>query len=141
MKHSNTSERLKQLMKERNLRQIDILNLAAPFCLKYGVKMTKSDLSQYCSGKTEPYQDKLFILGCTLNVSEAWLMGYDVSIERQHTNISALSTVSQKTECNTIDESNLILNYRLLSSFSKKKVTTYVNNLVSMEKAESDILY
>lgn len=82
-------------MSDRNLRQVDILNLTKPYCKKYDVKMNKSDISQYCSGKTEPNQDKLFILGIVLNVSEAWLMGYDVPMERnefkdvpQNTNLS-----------------------------------------------------
>ena len=82
MKKENTSTRLKKIMSERNLRQVDILNSTRPYCEKYGVKMNKSDISQYCSGKTEPNQDKLFVLGMALNVSEAWLMGYDVPMER-----------------------------------------------------------
>lgn len=73
---------IKKIMDERGIRQVDILNLAAPYCEKYNVKMNKSDLSQYCSGKTEPNQDKLFVLGAALNVNEAWLMGYDVPMER-----------------------------------------------------------
>lgn len=44
--------------------------------------MGKSDISQYVSGKVEPGQDKLTILGLALNVSEAWLMGYDVPMAR-----------------------------------------------------------
>ena len=83
MKKATTAQRLKQIMAERNLRQVDILNLTIPYCSKYGVKMNKSDISQYCSGKTEPNQDKLFVLGSALNVSEAWLMGYDVPMERE----------------------------------------------------------
>lgn len=82
MKKKNTATRLKEIMDKRNLRQIDILNLTVPYCKKYGVKMNKSDLSQYCSGKTEPNQDKLYVLGLALGVSEAWLMGYDVPMER-----------------------------------------------------------
>ena len=78
MEKETTSNRLRKIMSERNLRQVDILNLAVPYCEKYNVKLNKSDLSQYCSGKTEPNQDKLFILGEALNVNEAWLMGYDV---------------------------------------------------------------
>ena len=74
MKKENTAIRLKRIMSDRNLRQVDILNLTEPYCKKYDVKMNKSDISQYCSGKTEPNQDKLFILGIALNVSEAWLM-------------------------------------------------------------------
>lgn len=82
MKSENTATRLQELMKRRNLRQVDILELARPFCDKYEVKLNKSDLSQYVSGKVEPGQDKLFILGRALGVSEAWLMGYDVPESR-----------------------------------------------------------
>lgn len=78
MKQENTSLRLKKLMQEENLRQVDILELTKPFCEKYDVKMNKSDISQYVSGKVEPSQDKLVVLGMALSVSEAWLMGYDV---------------------------------------------------------------
>lgn len=85
MKPSNTSERLKQLMNERGLRQADIVAAAQPFCNKYGIHLGKNTLSQYVSGKTEPGQEKLTILGMALNVSEAWLMGYDVPISRNTT--------------------------------------------------------
>jgi transcriptional regulator with XRE-family HTH domain len=67
------------------MRQVDVLKAAEPFCNKYGVKLGKNDLSQYVSGKVEPRQDKLTILGLALGVSEAWLMGYDVSMERNVT--------------------------------------------------------
>ena len=82
MKKENTAIRLKKIMSDRNLRQVDILNMTAPYCKKYDVKMNKSDISQYCSGKTEPNQDKIFVLGIALNVSEAWLMGFDVPMNR-----------------------------------------------------------
>lgn len=82
MKKENTAIRLKKIMADRNLRQVDILNLAAPYCDMYGVKMNKSDISQYCAGKTEPNQNKLFVLGKALGVSEAWLMGHDVPMNR-----------------------------------------------------------
>lgn len=82
MEKKNTAIRLKEIMNTRGIRQVDILNLTIPYCKKYNVKMNKSDISQYCSGKTEPNQEKLFILGSALNVNEAWLMGYDVPIER-----------------------------------------------------------
>lgn len=82
MKKENTSTRLKQLMETRNLKQVDILKACEPFCKQYNVKMNKSDLSQYVSGKAEPNQDKLFVLGNALKVNEAWLMGYDVPMER-----------------------------------------------------------
>lgn len=81
MKVSNTSERLKELMKNFNLRQVDILDKTKPFCNEYNIKMNKSDISQYVSGLVEPGQEKLFVLAKALNVNEAWLMGYDVPKE------------------------------------------------------------
>lgn len=83
MKTYTTSQRLKQIMEERNLRQIDIVNAAQPFCKRYGVRLGKNTMSQYVSGKTEPGDEKLTILGLALNVSEVWLMGYDVPMQRE----------------------------------------------------------
>lgn len=83
MKKSNTSERLRKIMEERNYRQVDILKKCEPYCEKYGIKFGRNDLSQYVSGKVEPGQNKLSILGEALNISEAWLMGFDVPIERE----------------------------------------------------------
>lgn len=74
---STTSQRLAEIMKERNLRQVDILRKSEPFQKKLGVKMGKSALSQYLSGKSVPDQDKLVLLAQTLDVNEAWLMGFD----------------------------------------------------------------
>lgn len=79
MKSSNTSNRLKDIMSARDLKQVDILRLCAPFCDKYGIKLNKNDLSQYVSGKVIPGQDKLTILGLALGVDEVWLMGYDTA--------------------------------------------------------------
>lgn len=82
-KMESTANRLKQIMKERNLRQVDIIRLAEPYCSEYNLKLTKSDMSQFVSGKVEPGQWKLAILGRALNVSEVWLMGYDVPMKRE----------------------------------------------------------
>ena len=46
-------------------------------------KIPKSSLSQYLSGDYEPKQDRVYDIAKVLNVSEAWLMGYDVPMERQ----------------------------------------------------------
>lgn len=79
MKQLNTSDRLKSLMRSRNLRQIDILKLCEPITRRTGVKIGKNDLSQYVSGKITPGQFKLSVLAEALGVSEQWLMGYDVA--------------------------------------------------------------
>ncbi|MDO4307240.1 MAG: hypothetical protein Q4C77_10415 [Eubacteriales bacterium] len=84
MERENTSIRLKKIMSDRNLRQVDILELCKPYCAKYNIKLGRNDLSQYVSGKVEPGQKKLTILGMALNVNEAWLMGFDVPMERDN---------------------------------------------------------
>lgn len=76
---TTTSSRLKEIMSERNLRQVDILEMVAPYSKKMDIRLAKNDLSQYVSGKVEPSQEKLTLLSLALNVSEPWLMGYDVS--------------------------------------------------------------
>ena len=43
----------------------------------------KSAISQYISGEFEPKQNRIYRIAKTLDVSEAWLMGYDVPMERQ----------------------------------------------------------
>ncbi len=82
MKSSNTQTRLKEIMEEKDLKQVDVIRRCEPFCEKYNVKFNKSDLSQYLSGKTVPNQDKLYILSKALGVSEAWMMGFDVIKDR-----------------------------------------------------------
>lgn len=82
MNRETTANRLKKIMSEKGLKQVDVLKAAKPFCEKYNVKLNKSDLSQFVSGKVIPGQWKLTVLGHALNVSEAWLMGYDVPAER-----------------------------------------------------------
>lgn len=82
MPKTTTAERLKEIMRERRLRQVDILNLCKPYCERYNIILNKSALSQYISGTVVPGQYKLCILGMALGVSESWLMGYDVPMER-----------------------------------------------------------
>lgn len=75
---TNTSNRLRQLMSERNLKQVDIINLSLPFQKKFNIKLSKSTLSQYVNGIQSPDQNRIYLLSKTLGVNEAWLLGYDV---------------------------------------------------------------
>jgi len=74
------SKRIKEVMKERNLRQVDILKLAESF--KHLGELRKGDLSLYVNGKVRPYGQNLHLLASVLNVSESWLMGLDAPKER-----------------------------------------------------------
>lgn len=122
MERSSTSERLKQLMSERNLRQVDILEKSKPFQKQLGVKMGRSALSQYVTGKSKPDDKKLYLLSKTLDVSEAWLMGYDVDIKR----------VPDEERGTTQNESPEILTiYNQLEDPNKEKVLDYATVLLN----------
>lgn len=82
LKISNTTQRLRELMDERDMRQVDVLRAAQPHCEQLGVKLGRNDLSQNLSGKVEPGQFKLTVLGLTFDVHESWLMGLDVPREQ-----------------------------------------------------------
>lgn len=128
VKKENTSVRLNKIMEERNLRQVDILERVKPFCIKYDIKMNKSDLSQYVSGKVEPSQEKLVILGMALNVSEAWLMGFDVPMERT----SATREMSPK----------ILQYYEMLNDIGKHKATERVKELAEVPRyVQEDTTY
>lgn len=73
MAKKNCSERIKEAMELRNMKQVELSE-------QTGIK--KSALSQYISGKILPRQNNVYKLAKALNVNEAWLMGYEVSIER-----------------------------------------------------------
>ena len=102
MKISCTAERLRSLMNTRGLKQVDIVNLCQPYCNQYGVKMNKSDISQYLAGKAEPSQAKLIVLGMALDVQESWLMGFDVpearstETKKEPASYDGLSTTKQE---------------------------------------------
>jgi len=133
MVNENTAIRLKKIMTDRNLRQTDILNLAIPFCNMYNVKMNKSDISQYCSGKTEPNQKKLFVLGKALNVSEAWLMGFDVPMERVQTS----DANEHDIRIHSFDD-ELFNNYIKLNNVNKRKVIDYSKSLYQVQLMEEE---
>ena len=130
MKKENTAIRLNRIMTERNLRQVDILERVKPFCIKYDIKMNKSDLSQYVSGKVEPSQEKLVVLGMALNVSEAWLMGFDVPMERTASTKESSPKIMQYYEkLNDIGKHKATEQVKLLTEVPRylREDTNYVN--------------
>ncbi len=149
MTRDSTARRLKKLMEERNLRQVDILNLCQPICAEYGMKMNKSDISQYCSGKNEPLQDKIFILAKALNVSEAYLMGFDVPADRMPSDdaerFNAFAANFNEHRNNKIislnlsdEELDLINKYRSLNASEKDIVMTVLDKVHAGHKEESE---
>jgi transcriptional regulator with XRE-family HTH domain len=66
---ANLHDRLNEAIEAAGMRPVDL-------CEKTGIP--KSMLSYYLNGKTKPKADRLHIIAKALDVSEAWLLGYDV---------------------------------------------------------------
>lgn len=66
-------ERLKEAMELKNISQTEL-------CLRTGIP--KSAMSQYVSGAFIPKQDRTYLIAQALDISESWLMGYDVPMEK-----------------------------------------------------------
>jgi len=81
MPRYTVAERLQQVMREKGLRQVDILNKSIPYQKELEIRMTKSRLSNYVNGRSVPNRTALFLLTKTLDVEPAWLMGYDSTDE------------------------------------------------------------
>lgn len=56
----------------------------------------KSSLSLYLSGAYEPKQDRIYAMAEALNVSDLWLGGYDVPMERDEINSSAPESLTRR---------------------------------------------
>lgn len=127
-----TSERLNEIMQLKKLKQIDIINMCKnnPF----GIKLNKSDLSQYVSGKFLPKQDKLTLLSYVLNVSEAWLMGYDVPMEKAKTSISDINSLKDTNNFSEKQErilKEVIIYLSIADDNGLNQLESYINFLKS----------
>lgn len=69
MSNDTFAQRLQLSMSRQNKKQVDLVRAAA----ECGVKLGKSHISQYVSGKTIPRADIMHFLAETLHVSEDWL--------------------------------------------------------------------
>ena len=72
-KVATIAERLNEALRIRGKKQIDLVQ---------GTGVNKSTISRYLRGEREPKQTALLKLARVLNVSEAWLLGFDVPMER-----------------------------------------------------------
>ncbi len=71
MARESFAERLKKAMNERGIKQVDLIRYAQ----EQGVKLGKSHISQYVSGKTVPRADMVHFLAGALQVDPDWLNG------------------------------------------------------------------
>ncbi|MDK4495292.1 helix-turn-helix domain-containing protein [Fusobacterium necrophorum] len=115
MNKVDCSTRIRQALEIRNLKQIELSE-------KSGVK--PSALNQYISGKIVPRQKALSALALALNVSETWLMGYNVPIERnqQDDRFLSLNSKGKKQYESFLNEATMYFNDEKISLEDKEKI-------------------
>ena len=113
--------RIREALQIRNMKQVDL-------CEKTGIK--KSSLNSWITQRWQPKQDAIMKMARALDVSEMWLAGYDVSMDRP---------VEQKKSDELVklihsirldeDLKNLLLSICSLNSEQRKIIEGVVNEL------------
>ncbi len=113
------SERIKEGLQLRDMKQTDLVNLTG---------ITKGALSSYISGAYEPKQRNIYKIAKALNVNEAWLMGYDVPMERENSD-----------DTNLNDKATILLNsFNKLNEEGKDEAIKRVNELTELNKYKKE---
>lgn len=68
------ANRIRMALKARRMKQVELCQLA---------QVPESSLSLYLKGEYEPKQNRIYDMARVLDVSETWLMGYNVPMERE----------------------------------------------------------
>lgn len=103
------SERLKSIMKIRNVKAIDISNATG---------ISKANISSYLSGRYEPKQKNIYLIAKFFAINEMWLVGYDCEMDKFSTNLDNLkkelySEIDDMNESQLIKTKNFIKEYIL----------------------------
>ena len=119
--------RLLQAMQIRNTKAADLAKRTG---------LSKAQISQYTNGIYEAKQTALYKLAVALDVSEAWLMGYDVEMGRlisqkgaEQANIFELMQLHFGS-----DTVELISAFAQLNDKGKKKALETINDLTEISK-------
>lgn len=108
--------RLRFAMAKMNIRPIELSELT---------HIPKSSISQYMSGYSKPNSERVYLLSKALNVTEAWLLGFDVPREREETNSKDTDIYSCK-----LQDTSFFSKYMQLNKTGKEKAETYIEDLL-----------
>ena len=75
-KAASFSQRLREALDARGMKQVELAEKS---------QISKSSISRYLKGDWEGKQSAVYALAKALGVTEAWLMGYDVPVEKKDT--------------------------------------------------------
>ena len=108
--------RLKRAMNQKNTELVELSQ-------KTGI--SENTLNKYLSGIASPNEDNIYLLGRTLDVSQDWLMGYDVPMEAKY--YSRNYELSAEEEC-------VITIFRHLNKIGQDRLVEYAMELNELSK-------
>ena len=114
---SNSSKRLNELMSYFGIKQSDMAKRTG---------LPKSALSMYINGNRQPRQDKLTIIADCYGVSEAWLMGYDVTMFKKDESNNEVDLGNILTELFTGDTENFEKLIRIYKQLDPETRSAYI---------------
>ena len=116
--------RLREALQLRNMKAVDLEEKAG---------VPRSAISFYLAGKTKPKADRLHIIAQALDVSEIWLLGYDVPMnktedQKKNDQLAELIVKMRKSQklfdvvakLSEVDEDRLDLIDRLIDGLTNK---------------------
>lgn len=104
------SERICEAMKRLDVKPVELSRRTG---------ISKSSISQYMSGYAAPKSDRIYLIAKALNVSEAWLIGYDEPMEKTPEIDYVLNTST--SENLTPNEQIIIERYRSIPEDKKSE--------------------
>lgn len=116
---ASIADRLREAMNIRNKKQVD---------LERETGINRSAISRYLSGEYEPKNKPIYELAKALDVSEQWLMGYDVPMDRPKAqkNNDAISDIVLKLRS---DEEflSIVLKISKMDSEKRKSLNAFLD--------------
>lgn len=110
-KNAKVSQRIKDLMRDRNMTAKELLENCNRYGLQYGIAISKSNLSQYINGYSVPNQWKLMLLANALDVDPGWILGFEKKDD-----------LDTSDDFNSAEENeNSVFQERLLEAMIEKK--------------------
>ena len=130
MESSIFATRLGDLLKQKNLKQVELVQLAK----MKGIKLGKSHISQYVSGKTVPRKEILQFLANTLEVDADWLLGKETNNEIKNITNEMIEAESEnddtKSSNSQVEEHKTIIQEGIGGSMREFKKSTKLDNVL-----------
>lgn len=125
------TDRFRQAMLDKNMKQVDLINIAK----ERDVKLGKSQISQYVSGKSVPRPKMAEFLAEALEVDVKWLMG---SADSTITNDGEMDNSSTIDKSSSIDNDNIADN--IADNMAGSSIRNNSNAIIFSEKERNNIM-